>query len=35
MKQALTEESNPVNSDREAGAQTETPARLKPAQVPS
>jgi len=35
MKQVLTEESRPAESDRDAGAQTETPALMKPAEVPS
>ncbi len=31
----MTEESKPAETDREAGAQTETPARQKPVEVPS
>ncbi|MEN6570739.1 MAG: hypothetical protein ABFD24_02755 [Anaerolineaceae bacterium] len=31
----MTEESNPGKPDREAGAQTETPARQTPDEVPS
>ena len=35
MHQAPTDESRLVNSDREAGAETETPALKKPTEVPS
>lgn len=31
----MTEESKPPETDREAGAQTETPARQKAVEVPS
>lgn len=33
--QAMTEKSTLAGTDRDAGAQTETPARKKPAEVPS
>lgn len=35
VKKALTEESTQAETDREAGAKTETPSRQKPAEVPS